>query len=152
MADVPVSSAGPGTAPPVPDIKHIEQKELLDRLAQMNRERQEEHQKFNRKLQELQTQAKVDLERLRATTAGHTRDLESQVSALSKCVARLQAEIDRLERENLTLRVQAASGSQVPQTSFPEEKKPGIPLVNSVPGHSAPPPTGVGTVASGHPT
>lgn len=90
---------------PVPDVKHLEQKELLERLAQANRDRQEDQKKFERQFQVQKTQAAVDIERLRATTAPHTRDLEAQVSALLKSLARLQADVERLERENLTLRV-----------------------------------------------
>jgi len=133
---VPVVPGAPDvSAMAVPDPKKLEHKELLERLAQMGRERQEEHQKFNREIQRLQTQAKVDLERLRATTANHVTDLEKQVQALTRGLARLQGEVDRLERENLTLRVMAAQ-TQVPVSPPPPVPVPGnggISMVTAAP-------------------
>ena len=133
---VPMVPGAPDvSAIPVPDPKKLEHKELLERLAQMGRERQEEHQKFNRELTRLQTQAKVDIERLRATTANHTKDLENQVQALTRSLARLQGEVDRLERDNLTLRVMAGQ-SQVPLPSQPPVPVPGnggISMVTAAP-------------------
>ena len=115
MADAPVPQvAGVVTGSPVPDIRHLDQKDLLERLAQANRDRQDDRQRFEKQLQTLNTQRAVDIERLRATTAGHTRDLESQNSALLKSLARLQADVERLERENLTLRVTSGSGAGTP--------------------------------------
>lgn len=106
-----------GLALPVPDIRHLEQKDLLERLAQANRDRQDDRLKFDRLLQAAQVNGKVDIERLRATTASHMRDLEAQNSALLKSLARLQGDVERLERENLTLRVTA--GNAVPATPPP---------------------------------
>lgn len=106
---VPVGGVG-GVGSALPDLKHLEQKDLLERLAQATRELKDERLKFDRQLQVAQTQAKVDIERLRATTAVHVRELEAQVSALLKSLSRLQADVERLERENLTLRVMAGNG------------------------------------------
>lgn len=106
---------------PVPDIKHLEAKELLERLAQSNRDRQDERQRYEKQLQAASTQRAVDVERLRATTAGHTRDLESQNSALLKSLARLQADVERLEREVLTLRVTAGNGVHAAQVGTPAQ-------------------------------
>jgi uncharacterized protein (DUF3084 family) len=129
QAAVPIGGSAGSAGSAIPDFKQLDHKDLLERLATANRERQDEHQKFNRTLTQVQTQARVDLERLRATTAVHTKDLEAQVSALLKSLSRLQADVERLERENLTLQVTSRNGHAEPL----RESAAGIP---SLPGHA----------------
>lgn len=115
---------------PIPDIKHLDQKDLMEKLAASTRDRQDERVKYERMIAALEQRGKSDLDKLRSATALHTQDLEAQNKALLKAISRLQQEVDRLEKENTALRVQAGIHA-TPQTSQP------APLV-MVPGQNVP--------------
>lgn len=104
---------------PIPDPKQLSTKELLEKLAHANRELQEERKKADRRIYEEQAKSRMDLERLRGTTANHTRDLENQNSALLKSLSRLQMEVEKLQVENMTLRIKLDGNGRVPTEQAP---------------------------------
>jgi hypothetical protein len=104
----------PDEGVPIPDPKQLSSKELLEKLAYANRELQEERKKVDRRIYEEQAKSRMDLERLRGTTANHTRDLENQNSALLKSLSRLQIEVEKLQVENMTLKIKLDGNGRAP--------------------------------------
>jgi hypothetical protein len=91
-----------GVPIPVRDPSKLSSEELVAQLQKAGAEGLE----LRRKLYEVETRGKLDLDRLRAATAAHAQDLAGQNGALVKSLARLQAEVDELKIQNATLRGQ----------------------------------------------
>lgn len=98
----------PAEGIPIPqrvDLSKMDPKALFDQL-------QEERRSFERRLHEANSRAKMDLDRLRASTAQHTNDLEAENKTLMKSLTRLQQENDRLNQELTILRVRLEHNGQ----------------------------------------
>src|SRR4029077_21204227 len=91
--------------PSVQDLKKLSNQELLDRLAQANYSIQEANRNADRRVNEEKLRSKQEIDRLRAATAQHTKDVENSNQVLLRSLSRLQADLDKLQEENVTLRV-----------------------------------------------
>lgn len=89
---------------PIEDPKKLEPKELLDRLQKAMADMQSQRRDSERKLHDLDSKWKSDIDRLRAVTAEHARSLKGENEALVKSLARLQADVDGLKEENAVLK------------------------------------------------
>lgn len=111
--------------PSVQDLKKLSNQELLDRLAQANYAIQEANRNAERRVNEEKQRSKQDIDRLRASTAQHNKDLENSNQVLLRSLSRLQADLDKLQEENVTLRVRMNGGYRT------EESRPsGVPEVH----------------------
>jgi len=97
--------------PSVQDLKKLSNQELLDRLAQANYSIQEANRNSDRRVNEEKMRSKQEIDRLRAATAQHTKDLENSNQVLLRSLSRLQADLDKLQEENVTLRVRLGNGN-----------------------------------------
>lgn len=99
---------------PIPsnqDLKKLSQAELLERLAQANYAIQEANRNAERRVNDEKIRSKQEMDRLRTATAQHTKDLENQNQVLLRSLSRLQADLDKLQEEAVTLRVRLSNGN-----------------------------------------
>lgn len=89
---------------PIMDPKKLDAKDLIDRLTKANTENQEIRRNADRKLAEAAEKHRLELDRLRGTTANHIRDVEAENKALLRSLSRLQIEADALRNENIVLK------------------------------------------------
>lgn len=89
---------------PIMDPKKLDTKDLIDRLTKANTENQEIRRNADRKLAEAAEKHRLELDRLRGTTANHIRDVEAENKALLRSLSRLQIESDGLRNENIVLK------------------------------------------------
>jgi DNA repair exonuclease SbcCD ATPase subunit len=94
----------PEAGTPIQDPKKLGAQELLERLQKATTELIEMKRNYERTLAVEKDKAKVELDRLRGTTANHIRDVEGEARALTRSLSRLQAEADQLRSENIVLR------------------------------------------------
>lgn len=104
MSDPVMPSAGI----PIEDPKQLSAPDLLERLQAATVKIQELQRSGERRVAEEKDRAKMDLERLRGTTAAHVRDVEAQNVALVKSITRIQNTLDAMERELIELRAKAS--------------------------------------------
>lgn len=89
---------------PIVDPKKMDPKDLLDRLQKATQEIQENRRNSDRKLAEASEKARLEMDRLRGTTANHIRNVEDENKALLRSLSRLQIEADGLRGENIVLK------------------------------------------------
>jgi hypothetical protein len=89
---------------PIMDPKKLDTKDLMDRLQKVNTEMVEMRRNTDRKLAETAEKHRLELDRLRGTTANHIRDVEAENKALLRSLSRLQIESDALRNENIILK------------------------------------------------
>ena len=112
--------------PSVQDLKKLSNQELLDRLAQANYAIQEAHRNAERRVNEEKQRSRQEIDRLRAATSQHTKELENSNQVLLRSLSRLQADLDKLQEENVTLRVRMNGNGYKPEESRPA----GVPEVH----------------------
>lgn len=115
----------------IPDPRAIDPQELMRQISDRERALQEERKHSERRVAEEKDRSRFDMDRLRAATSQHVKDIEAQNAALVRSIARLQADLDRLSIENTTLRIrleQASNGRHPePPAATPQEAPAGIP-------------------------
>ena len=111
--------------PSVQDLKKLSNQELLDRLAQANYAIQEANRNAERRVNEEKQRSRQEIDRLRAATSQHTKELENSNQVLLRSLSRLQADLDKLQEENVTLRVRM-NGNYKPE----ENRASGVPEVH----------------------
>lgn len=89
---------------PIVDPKKMDPKDLLERLQKATVELQENRRNFDRKLAEAAERSRLEMDRLRGTTANHIRNVEDENKALLRSLSRLQIEADGLRGENIVLK------------------------------------------------
>lgn len=97
--------------PSMQDLRKLNPQELLDKLAQANHALLEANRTWERRLGEEKLRAKQDLDRLRSANQQHMTDLEKQNMVLLRSLTRLQGDLDKLQEENVTLRVKLSNGN-----------------------------------------
>lgn len=118
-AGVPIPSAQ--------DLKKLSQQELLEKLAQANFSIQEANRIAERRVAEEKARSKQEMDRLRAATSQHTRDLENQNRVLLQSLSRLQSDLDKYQEEVVTLRVRLGNGYKSDEQSRPGMSEPVTP-------------------------
>ncbi len=89
---------------PIMDPKKLDVKDLIDRLTKANTENQEIRRNADRTLAATVEKHRLEIDRLRGTTANHIRDVEAENKALLRSLSRLQIESDALRNENIVLK------------------------------------------------